>query len=164
VTVVVPMVVGFILIAAFGVWETFSNVPHKLCPPHLFRSHNGREFTAPFIVAFVVTMFYYSVNILWVSTTSVHSVEKSLTRIADHGQCLLSYTDDVSKHRAAAYAPSKRGIGVRCLPSIRLWESDWPLVLDFDRDLDWNDTFRSLDGLSDSRQSDPHDSVLLYQR
>ena len=66
-TVVGPMVVGFVMIAAFGVWETLSNVKHKLCPPHLFKSHKGREFTAPFIVAFIVTMFYYSVNIIWVS-------------------------------------------------------------------------------------------------
>jgi hypothetical protein len=65
VTVIAPLVVGFVLIACFGVWETVSNVPYKLCPPHLFRSHKGREFTAPFIVAFIVTMFYYSVNIIW---------------------------------------------------------------------------------------------------
>jgi MFS family permease len=64
-TVIGPMVVGFVLIAAFGWWETVSNVPHKLCPPHLFASHGGREFTAPFVVAFIVTMFYYSVNIIW---------------------------------------------------------------------------------------------------
>ncbi|CAN9135419.1 unnamed protein product [Alternaria alternata] len=65
VTVIAPMVVGLVLIAAFGVWETLSNTRFKLCPPHLFRSHKGREFTAPFIVAFIVTMFYYSVNIIW---------------------------------------------------------------------------------------------------
>jgi hypothetical protein len=65
VTVIAPMVVGFVLIALFGVWENVSNVPYKLCPPHLFKSHNGREFTAPFVVAFIVTMFYYSVNIIW---------------------------------------------------------------------------------------------------
>lgn len=64
-TVIAPMVVGFVMIAAFGWWETVSSVPHKLCPPHLFASHKGREFTAPFIVAFIVTMFYYSVNIIW---------------------------------------------------------------------------------------------------
>lgn len=65
VTVVAPLIIGSILIAAFGVWETVSNTPYKLCPPNLFRSHNGRELTAPFIVAFIVTMFYYSVNIIW---------------------------------------------------------------------------------------------------
>jgi len=32
---------------------------YPLCPPRIFRSHNGREFTVPFIVAFIVTMFYY---------------------------------------------------------------------------------------------------------
>jgi hypothetical protein len=69
-TVIAPMVVGFVLIACFGVWENMSSVKHKLCPPHLFKSHNGREFTAPFIVAFIVTMFYYSANIIWVRPRS----------------------------------------------------------------------------------------------
>lgn len=71
VTVIAPMVVGFVLITAFGVWETVSNTRFKLCPPHLFKSHNGREFTAPFIVAFIVTMFYYSVNIIWPTMVNV---------------------------------------------------------------------------------------------
>lgn len=65
ITVIAPLVVGFVLIAGFGAWETWSSTPYKLCPPHLFASHGGREFTAPFIVAFIVTMFYYSVNIIW---------------------------------------------------------------------------------------------------
>lgn len=55
-TVVGPLVGGFLLIIAFAVWENMSKVQYKLCPPHLFRSHNGREFTVPFVAAFVVTM------------------------------------------------------------------------------------------------------------
>ncbi|ORY06913.1 fungal trichothecene efflux pump [Clohesyomyces aquaticus] len=80
VTVIAPMVVGFVLIAIFGVWETVSNVPYKLCPPHLFRSHKGREFTAPFIVAFIVTMFYYSVNIIYPTMVNVFYITPTTTR------------------------------------------------------------------------------------
>ncbi|KAH6882515.1 fungal trichothecene efflux pump [Alternaria rosae] len=80
VTVIAPMVVGFVLIAAFGVWETLSNTRFKLCPPHLFRSHKGREFTAPFIVAFIVTMFYYSVNIIWPTMVNVFYLGPNVSR------------------------------------------------------------------------------------
>ncbi|KAH7121050.1 fungal trichothecene efflux pump [Dendryphion nanum] len=79
-TVIGPLVSGLILVAAFGVWETASNVPYKLCPPHLFRSHNGREFTAPFIVAFIVTMFYYSVNIIWPTMVNVFYLGPNTSR------------------------------------------------------------------------------------
>ncbi|KAF1936755.1 hypothetical protein EJ02DRAFT_438321 [Clathrospora elynae] len=74
------MVVGFVLIAAFGVWETLSNTMFKLCPPHLFRSHKGREFTAPFVVAFIVTMFYYSVNVIWPTTVNVFYLRSNVSR------------------------------------------------------------------------------------
>lgn len=80
VTVIAPLVVGFVLIAAFGVWETVSNTKYKLCPPHLFRSHKGREFTAPFIVAFIVTMFYYSVNIIWPTMVNVFYIGPGVSR------------------------------------------------------------------------------------
>jgi hypothetical protein len=80
VTIIAPMVVGFVLIAAFGVWETLSNTRFKLCPPHLFRSHKGREFTAPFIVAFIVTMFYYSVNIIWPTMVNVFYLGPGVSR------------------------------------------------------------------------------------
>lgn len=59
------MVVGFALLVFFGLWETFSTTQYKLCPPRIFRSHNGREFTAPFILAFIVTMFYYGKFSCW---------------------------------------------------------------------------------------------------
>ena len=54
--VIAPLTVGFGLITAFGFWETFGNTKYPLCPPHIFRSHYGREFTVPFIIAFIVTM------------------------------------------------------------------------------------------------------------
>lgn len=59
------MVVGFALLVFFGLWETFSTTQYKLCPPRIFRSHSGREFTAPFILAFIVTMFYYGKFSYW---------------------------------------------------------------------------------------------------
>lgn len=31
-----------------------NSVKYPLCPPHIFRYHNGREFTVPFILAFIV--------------------------------------------------------------------------------------------------------------
>ncbi|KAK0304936.1 hypothetical protein LTR01_007141 [Friedmanniomyces endolithicus] len=60
--VVVPIAIGFALLVAFGFWETLSKTKYPLCPPRIFRSHNGREFTVPFIVAFIVTMFYYGIT------------------------------------------------------------------------------------------------------
>jgi hypothetical protein len=57
VTVVAPLCVGFGLLIVFGFWETLSKVKYPLCPPRIFRSHYGREFTVPFILAFIVTMF-----------------------------------------------------------------------------------------------------------
>ena len=79
-TVIAPMVVGFALIAAFGVWETLSNTRFKLCPPHLFKADKGREFTAPFIAAFIVTMFYYSVNIIWPTMVNVFYITPTTSR------------------------------------------------------------------------------------
>jgi hypothetical protein len=58
-TVIAPLVVGFTLVVIFGVWETVSNVKYKLCPPEIFRANFGRTFTVPFILAFIVTMYYY---------------------------------------------------------------------------------------------------------
>ncbi|KAF2013899.1 MFS general substrate transporter [Aaosphaeria arxii CBS 175.79] len=110
VTVVAPMVVGFVLIAAFGVWETVSNVPYKLCPPHLFRVNKGRSFTAPFIVAFIVTMFYYSVNIIWPTMVNVFYLTPTTPRKMEllltlppnvglvFGAILLSLFGHVIKH------------------------------------------------------------------
>jgi hypothetical protein len=59
VKVVAPLAVGLGLVVIFGIWETFSNVKYKLCPPEIFRAHMGREFSVPFILAFIVTMYYY---------------------------------------------------------------------------------------------------------
>ncbi|KAF1990401.1 MFS general substrate transporter [Aulographum hederae CBS 113979] len=77
--VIVPMCVGFGLIVAFGFWETLSNVKYPLCPPRIFTTHNGREFTVPFILAFIVTMFYYGINIVYPTMVSVFYVTPGVT-------------------------------------------------------------------------------------
>lgn len=71
---IAPLVSGFACIIGFALWETFSSVRFPLCPPAIFRSHNGREFTAPFILAFIVTMFYYGINIIYPTMINVFYV------------------------------------------------------------------------------------------
>ena len=65
VTVVAPMCVGFGLLILFGFWETFSNVKYPLCPQRIFAANYGRSFTVPFILTFIVTMYYFCVNVIW---------------------------------------------------------------------------------------------------
>lgn len=63
--VVAPLVVGFVLIACFALWEHFAKLEHPLVPTHIFTSSMGRDFLAPAIALGVVNMFYYSSSILW---------------------------------------------------------------------------------------------------
>lgn len=42
-----------------------------MTPTHVFTRDKGRELTAPFIVGFVVTMFYYAVNIIYPTQVGV---------------------------------------------------------------------------------------------
>lgn len=63
--VVAPLVVGFVLVAAFALWEHFGKLKYPLAPTHIFTSSKGRDFTAPAIALGVVNMFYYSSSILW---------------------------------------------------------------------------------------------------
>jgi hypothetical protein len=96
--VIAPMVVGFVLLIVFGVWETLSNVKlvhslvlttlsilltgyrYPLCPPRIFRSHNGREFTIPFVVAFIVTMFYYGINVIYPTMIDIFYIKANTPR------------------------------------------------------------------------------------
>jgi hypothetical protein len=78
--VVAPMATGFALLAAFGCWEQFSKTKYKLCPPEIFTRHNGREFTVPFIVAFIVTMFYYGINIIYPTMINVFYITPTTSR------------------------------------------------------------------------------------
>lgn len=63
--VVAPLVVGFVLLVAFALWEHFGKLKQPLTPTHIFTSSSGRDFTAPAIALGVVNMFYYSSSILW---------------------------------------------------------------------------------------------------
>lgn len=63
--VVAPLVVGFVLLTAFALWEHFGKPKHPIAPTHVFTSSRGRDFTAPAIALGVVNMFYYSSSILW---------------------------------------------------------------------------------------------------
>lgn len=78
--VIAPLVVGFVLLVAFGAWETLGNTKYPLCPPRIFRSHYGREFTVPFIVAFIVTMFYYGINVIYPTMVNVFYITPTTSR------------------------------------------------------------------------------------
>jgi hypothetical protein len=59
------LVGGFASLIFFGLWETFATLEQPLAPTRLFTHNKGRTLSAPFVVGFVVTMFYYGTNILW---------------------------------------------------------------------------------------------------
>ncbi|OQN98125.1 hypothetical protein B0A48_15957 [Cryoendolithus antarcticus] len=80
VKVLAPMCAGFGLLVLFGLWETFSKVKYPLCPPRIFRSHYGREFTVPFIIALIVTMFYYGINIIYPTMVNVFYITAESSR------------------------------------------------------------------------------------
>jgi MFS family permease len=89
----------FILYEHIG--QKSDKIPQPLTPTHIFTASNGREFTAPFIVGFVVTMFYYMINICYptqiavfftdattpLSTTLLYSLPANLGLVA--GEILL---------------------------------------------------------------------------
>ena len=55
------LVGGFVALLGFIGYEHFApNLKQPLTPTHIFTKDKGREFTFPFIVGFVVTMFYVS--------------------------------------------------------------------------------------------------------
>lgn len=60
-----PLIAGFIILIAFGLWETFGNARHPLTPPAIFARGKGRDFTAPCIALAIINMFYYSSSIIW---------------------------------------------------------------------------------------------------
>ena len=55
--VAAPLVVGFVILIVFALWETFGKLKHPLTPPHMFASSRGRDFTAPAIALGVINMF-----------------------------------------------------------------------------------------------------------
>lgn len=56
---------GFASLIFFCVWETFAPLKQPLTPTRMFTRNKGRTLSAPFLVGFVVTMFYYGTNIVW---------------------------------------------------------------------------------------------------
>ncbi|EME77273.1 uncharacterized protein MYCFIDRAFT_42500 [Pseudocercospora fijiensis CIRAD86] len=83
VMVIVPLAVGLGPLVLFGFWETLSNTRYPLCPPQIFSAHHGRQFTAPFILAFIVTMFYYglrTINVIYPTMINVFYVTPETPR------------------------------------------------------------------------------------
>jgi hypothetical protein len=66
------LVAGFACLILFGLWETFASLKEPLTPTRLFTANKGRTMTAPFIVGFVVTMFYFGTNIIWGTMVSLY--------------------------------------------------------------------------------------------
>ena len=66
------LVAGFACLVFFGVWETVMDLKEPIAPTRLFTANKGRSLTAPFIVGFVVTMFYYATNITWPTMVEVY--------------------------------------------------------------------------------------------
>ena len=69
--VIGTLVPGFALLVVFGLYETFMPLKQPLTPTRVFTRGHGRELTAPFIAAFVVTMFYYAINVIYPTMISV---------------------------------------------------------------------------------------------
>ncbi|KAF2031206.1 MFS general substrate transporter [Setomelanomma holmii] len=69
--VIGTLVSGFVTLIVFALWETFAPLKQPLTPTHVFTRDKGRELTAPFIVGFVVTMFYYAFNIIYPTQVGV---------------------------------------------------------------------------------------------
>jgi MFS family permease len=63
--VIGTLVSGFAALVGFGCWETWAPLKQPLTPPALFKVHRGQTLAAPFIVAFVVPVYYLGTNIVW---------------------------------------------------------------------------------------------------
>lgn len=71
-TVIGLLVGGFVALIFFGLWETFAKLKEPLATTRLFTANKGQRLTAPFVAAFVVTMFYYANNITWPTMVAVY--------------------------------------------------------------------------------------------
>lgn len=69
--VIGTLVAGFVTLVIFALYETFAPLKQPLTPTHVFTRGNGRELSAPFIAGFVVTMFYYAINIIYPTQIAV---------------------------------------------------------------------------------------------
>lgn len=103
--VISTLVSGFGCLVAFALWETFAPLKQPLTPPHVFTRDKGRELTFPFIVGFVVTMFYYATNVIYPTMISVFFTDATtdfrygimMTLPQNLGEChFLGISDSVS--------------------------------------------------------------------
>ena len=62
---IATLVAGFIGFIIFALWETFAPLKQPLTPTRIWTRDYGREFTAPWIVGLIVTMFFYAINITY---------------------------------------------------------------------------------------------------
>jgi hypothetical protein len=69
--VIGTLVPGFVLLVIFALYETFMPLKQPLTPSRVFRRGHGRELTAPFIAAAVVTANYYGINVVWPTMINV---------------------------------------------------------------------------------------------
>lgn len=68
---------GFGCLLAFALWETFAPLKQPLTPTRIFTRDHGRELTAPFVVGFVVTMFYYCLNVVYPTMIQVFFTDET---------------------------------------------------------------------------------------
>ncbi|KAH8902476.1 MFS general substrate transporter [Coniochaeta sp. PMI_546] len=69
--VIGTLVPGFVLLVIFALYETFMPLKQPLTPTRVFKRGHGRELTAPFIAAAVVTANYYGINVVWPTMINV---------------------------------------------------------------------------------------------
>ena len=68
---------GFGCLVGFALWETFAPLKQPLTPTRIFTRDHGRELTAPFVVGFVVTMFYYCLNVVYPTMIAVFFTDEN---------------------------------------------------------------------------------------
>lgn len=69
--VIGTLVSGLGTLVAFALYETFVPLKQPLTPTRVFTKGKGRDLTAPFVAAFVVTMFYYAINVIYPTMINV---------------------------------------------------------------------------------------------
>ncbi|KAB5517489.1 fungal trichothecene efflux pump [Coniochaeta sp. 2T2.1] len=69
--VIGTLVPGFVILVIFALYETYMPLKQPLTPSRVFKRGRGRELTAPFIAAAVVTANYYGINVVWPTMINV---------------------------------------------------------------------------------------------
>ncbi|CAK7210970.1 hypothetical protein SBRCBS47491_000959 [Sporothrix bragantina] len=97
--VIGTLVSGLGTLVLFALYETFMPLKQPLTPTRVFTKGKGRDLTAPFVAAFVVTMFYYAINVVWPTMINVFftdantsvSYQVVLTLPANLGLCFGAF-------------------------------------------------------------------------